>query len=94
MYEIGKDALPEFLKRQKEKEEDRIAFYIQNSGIKTDGSITNPMFFGCIPSEYQKKIIWIKDKEPETLVKYQTRQIKQENIFYYKTLIEDTMSKR
>ena len=62
-----------------ERNEDRIAFYIQNAGIKENGSITKPEFFKYIPNEYKDMIILIKDTQIDQLKSYMKRKIQPEN---------------
>lgn len=64
---------------EQEKNDDLLAFYIQNAKIKRDGSITNPKFFSYIPEMYKSLIIYIKDNKPADLNEYLKRKIDPEN---------------
>ena len=56
--------------RIQEEEDDRIAFYIQNSGIKMDGSITKPEFFKYFQYGYTDTVIRVKDGDKTKLKSY------------------------
>ncbi|MBR4316319.1 MAG: hypothetical protein IKP65_05085 [Alphaproteobacteria bacterium] len=65
--------------RIQEEEDDRIAFYIQNSGIKMDGSITKPEFFKYFQYGYTDTVIRVKDGDKTKLKSYISRKIDPEN---------------
>ncbi|MBD5405241.1 hypothetical protein HDR59_01690 [bacterium] len=52
------------------REEQRIAYYIQKSGIKMNGAITKPQYFGKLPDDYKNLLIMIKDFNKEDLSYY------------------------
>ncbi len=67
--------------------EDRIAYYMQNAGIKEDGSITKPNFFTYIPDEYKDIVIMLKDSNPDTVTSYLKRKISPENKILFESEI-------
>lgn len=73
--------------RIQEEEDDRIAFYIQNSGIKMDGSITKPEFFKYFQYGYIDTVIRVKDGDKTKLKSYISRKIDPENKLKFETEI-------
>ena len=67
--------------------EDRIAYYMQNAGIKEDGSITKPNFFKYIPDEYKDIVIMLKDSNPNTVTYYLKHKISPENRIVFESEI-------
>ena len=51
-------------------EEKRVSYYIQKSGIKMNGAITKPQYFGKLPDDYKNLLIMIKDFNKEDLSYY------------------------
>ena len=60
-------------------DEARLAYYIQESGIKLDGSITNPAFFAKLNDQYKTMIVFVKDNDKDTLKRYLSMKISREN---------------
>ena len=81
LQEASKQLLPSI------ETEDRIAYYIQNAGIKKDGSITKPEFFKYIPNEYKDIVIMLKDSNPDTVTSYLKRKISPENKLIFESEI-------
>lgn len=57
----------------------RLAFYVQSSGIKLDGSITKPDFFFKLSNDDKNNIILIKDLDKELLRKLLSIKIPEED---------------
>ncbi len=60
-------------------DEARLAYYIQEAGIKLDGSITNPAFFAKLNDQYKTMIVFVKDNDKDTLKRYLSMKISREN---------------
>lgn len=71
------------------REEKRVAYYIQKSGIKMDGSITKPKYFGKLPAEYKILIIDIKDLYKEDLKYYLKMNVDREEVLVFERELAD-----
>lgn len=70
-------------------EEKRVAYYIQKSGIKMDGSITKPRYFGKLPNEYKNLIIITKDFDKENLAYYLKMNIDRDEALVFERELAD-----